>query len=484
LQMLDSWWRDGLDSRVTFTLTPTLCSMLRDPLLMERYTARLRELITLAEQECIRTTLQPQFQAIAEFYFQRLSQVLEYFEHEHGDLVNPFKRCQDRAQIDIVTSAATHAVLPLLIDDRPALRAQLLVAHDHYVSCFGRKPRGIWLPECAYAEGLDTALSEAELQWFAVDTHGLLYATPQPLHAVFAPVLTPAGPVAFGRDVESARQVWSRHEGYPGDPRYREFYRDIGHDLEFDYIRPYLPGTEHRGFTGIKYFRITGGHAPKEPYSRTEALRAAEGHAEHFLDSRAAQFKRLAKVVGDAPLVLALYDAELFGHWWYEGPEFLDAVVRKAASSQALFQIRTPADFLAGSPMLQVAQPAASSWGEGGHLGMWLNEKNEWAFRAVKRAQQGMHHLANSFTKPDALQTRALQQAARELLLAQASDWTFMLRTGTSPEYATRNIKGHLSRFTRLEEQLLGNSIDEDTLLLVENSDNIFPDIRFEYWRT
>jgi len=96
LQMLDSWWRDGLDSRVTFTLTPTLCSMLRDPLLMERYTARLRELITLAEQECIRTTLQPQFQAIAEFYFQRLSQVLEYFEHEHGDLVNPFKRCQDR----------------------------------------------------------------------------------------------------------------------------------------------------------------------------------------------------------------------------------------------------------------------------------------------------------------------------------------------------------------------------------------------------
>src|SRR5262249_38155383 len=153
--------------------------------------------------------------------------------------VNEFKKFQDAGLLEIITSAATHALLPLLANHEPSLRAQILVARDHYVSCFGCEPRGIWLPECAYTNGLENILKEANLRWFITETHGILRARPRPRYSIFAPILTPNGIAAFGRDQHSARQVWSRDEGYPGAQRYRDFYRDIGFDLDLDYLKPY-----------------------------------------------------------------------------------------------------------------------------------------------------------------------------------------------------------------------------------------------------
>ena len=135
------------------------------------------------------------------------------------------------------------------------------MARDHYRACFGCDPRGIWLPECAYVESLEDVLQEANLRWFVTDTHGILHAQPRPRYATFAPIFTPNGIAAFGRDPDCSRQVWSRHAGYPGDPRYRDFYRDIGFDLDLDYVKPHLPAPAQRGFTGLKYYRITGSTA-------------------------------------------------------------------------------------------------------------------------------------------------------------------------------------------------------------------------------
>src|SRR5436189_255496 len=130
--------------------------------------------------------------------------------------------------IQIITCADTHALLPLLARHPPSIRAQILTARDHYRSCFGRDPRGIWLPECAYTAGVEKVVQEANIRWFITDTHGVLHANPRPRFGVFAPIFTPNGIAAFGRDLDSAKQVWSRLEGYPGDPCYRDFYRDIG----------------------------------------------------------------------------------------------------------------------------------------------------------------------------------------------------------------------------------------------------------------
>ncbi len=482
LQLLQRWQRDGLQPRITLTLTPTLCSMLQDPLLQQRYERHLKELLDLAEKEIHRTRWEKPLQEVAQFYHDRFTAVRATYTGCGRDLISGFRQFQEAGVLEIITCSATHALLPLLADHQPSLRAQVLVGRDHYRSCFGRDPSGIWLPECAWAERLEDALHEANLRWFITDTHGILHARPRPRYATFAPVFTPKGIAAFGRDPDSSRQVWSRQAGYPGDPRYREFYRDIGFDLDLDYIKPHLPAPDRRGFTGLKYHRITGSTAAKQPYDRAAAMRAAEEHAGHFLEARLAQFRRLAEVMDRPAIVVAPYDAELFGHWWYEGPEFLDFLVRKACRDQTLFELITPSEFLRRHPTHQVATPAASSWGEGGYWRVWLNEKNEWIYPHLRIAQERMTELVHRWPQPDALQERMLKQAARELLLAQARDWPFILRSGTSSGYARKRVKEHLLRFTRAYEQLIAGQLEPEWLQQVEWRDNLFPTINYRYW--
>jgi 1,4-alpha-glucan branching enzyme len=490
LQVLEGWTRSGMRAPIVVTLSPTLCSMLRDPLLQSRYCRYLEALIDLADKETHRTLWEKSFHELAEFYLQRFRRIRELYESFEGDLVGAFRKLQDGGQLEIITCAATHAVLPLLADHWPSLRAQVLVARDYYRDCFGRDPEGIWLPECAYVPALEPVLAGADLRWFITETHGILQANPPPRYGICAPILTPNGLAAFGRDPTSAKQLWSRHEGYPGDPRYRDFYRDLGFDADLDYLRPFLSSLDQRSFTGIKYHRITGQGGDKAVYERNLALAAADDHADHFLAARVDQIGRLAEVMNRPPLVVCPYDAELFGHWWYEGIEFLDWFVRKAYFDQQAFQFITPGQFLRRNPTHQVATPAASSWGEEGYWSVWLNEKNEWIFPHLRVAQERMTRLARQFggtdqrgaDAPDPLQERALQQAARELLLAQSSDWPFILRTGTSPEYARHRVTEHLLRFSRIYEQLMGSQVDAAWLTRIESQDNIFPMINYHYF--
>ena len=482
LDVMNGWQRDGLNARLTMTLSPTLCSMLRDPLLQDRYTRHLEGLLSLAENEIHRTHWDRTCRELARMYHHRFTSVRNTYLACGRDLVGAFRKLQEHGRLEIITTAATHALLPLLGNHPPAVRAQILVARDHYRDCFGCDPRGIWLPECAYFEGVEAALQEANLRWFVVDTHGLLHARPRPRHGVVAPIFTPNGIAAFGRDFDSSRQVWSKHVGYPGDPRYRDFYRDIGFDLDFDYVKPHLPSPDHRGFTGLKYFRITGGTADKQVYDRGAALRAAAEHAGHFLEARMAQIRQLTGVLDQPPLLVAPYDAELFGHWWYEGPEFLDAFVRKARCHQNLLELITPEEYLRRHPTHQIATPSPSSWGEAGHYRVWLNEHNEWIYPHLQVAQERMSALARRSTRLDALEERALKQAARELLLAQASDWAFMLRSGASREYARQRVKAHLLRFSALQDQLTHSRVDEMGLREIEQRDNLFPELQCGYW--
>jgi 1,4-alpha-glucan branching enzyme len=182
------------------------------------------------------------------------------------------------------------------------------------------------------------------------------------------------------------------------------------------------------------------------------------------------------------PLLVAPYDTELFGHWWYEGPEFLDLFVRKACCDQNVFSLTTPGEYLHQHPTQQVARPSASSWGEEGYWRAWLNESNEWIYPHLQIAQERMTDLARRFPQSDPLAQRALNQAARELMLAQASDWPFILRTNTSPEYARRRVKEHLLHFIALHEQLTATGIDEPWLREIESRNNLFPHLDYRVW--
>jgi 1,4-alpha-glucan branching enzyme len=481
LEVLEGWERDGMETTLTICLSPTLCAMLRDPLLQERYVRHLGALIELADKEVHRTCWDRPYHGLAVGYHERFERGCARYEACDRDLVGAFGKLQDAGRIEIITTAATHALLPLMAGHLSSVRAQILTARDHYRECFGRDPRGIWLPECAYVDGVERILQEANIRWFITDTHGVLHARPRPRFGVFAPVFTENGIAAFGRDLDSAKQVWSKHEGYPGDARYRDFYRDIGFDLDFDYVRPYLP-SDVRTFTGIKYHAITGGTGEKLVYDRGAALDIAAHHAQHFLEARMAQISRLAQIMDRPPLIVAPYDAELFGHWWYEGPEFLDYFVRKAYYDQKVFKLTTPHEYLKEHPTQQVAQPSASSWGEEGYWKVWLNERNEWILPHLDVAQRRMAELVRKFPQPNGLTGRALKQAARELLLAQSSDWPFILRTGTSPDYARRRVKDHLLRFISLHEQLTQTRVDEAWLTQIESRDNLFANVNPGYW--
>jgi 1,4-alpha-glucan branching enzyme len=482
IQIMDGWLRDGMETRLTLTLSPTLCSMLLDPLLQDRYQRHLEGLIELAHKEIHRTHWDKDAQPLAWMYHHRFSNTRDTWLAYGRNIVGAFRKFQERGRLEIITCAATHAVLPLLAAHPQSIRAQILVARDHYRACFGCDPRGIWLPECAYVDGVENFLQEANIRWFIMDTHGLLHARPRPRYGVFAPVFTPNCIAAFGRDLDSARQVWSKHEGYPGDINYRDFYRDIGFDLDFDYVKPYLPDVSQRGFTGIKYHRITGDAPEKQVYQREPALRMAAEHAGHFLNARIGQIQHLASIMDRPPLLVSPYDAELFGHWWYEGPEFLDYFVRKLTYDQQVIRLVTPHEYLGKHPTQQIARPGASSWGSEGYWNVWLNETNEWIQPHLHVAQERMTALARKFPSAEGLKLRALKQAGRELLLAQASDWPFILRTGTSPDYARKRVKDHLLRFIALHEQLTMTRVDEAWLTRIESMDNLFPDIDYRYW--
>jgi len=478
LNVLDSLVRDGVPFALTLSLTPTLCSMLRDPLLMERYGRYLEAALALAAREPDRD---PAIAAQARFYHERLSACQHwFFQRWQGDLVSAFESFAERGVLEIITCAATHGFLPLMEPSPEAMRAQILVARDHYRECFGRDPEGIWLPECGYAAGLESLLAEANLRWFVTDAHGLLFGNPRPRYAIYAPCFTPAGPAVFGRDRESSRQVWSAEEGYPGDPVYRDFYRDIGFDLPQEALAGFLPPGAPRRFTGLKYHRITGPGPQKELYHRPWAMEAADRHAAHFVEARARQFAALPETI--EPIIVAPFDAELFGHWWFEGPEFLDLVIRKAAARNA-FTLTTPGRHLARHPRQQMLVPSASSWGHKGYWEVWLDEANAWVYPHLHAAARRMTEMANRHREaPSAPVAETLRQMARELLLAQASDWAFLMKTGTAREYATRRTREHLLRFTRLYDGLREGRVDEAFLAHCRERDNLFPNLDWRYY--
>jgi 1,4-alpha-glucan branching enzyme len=248
LQMMQRLVSAGVPFKLTMSITPTLCSMLQDRLLRERYVRHLDLLIDLARREQSRNRDHSKLRELAGFYFELFSENRRFFVDERRyDLLSVFRELGQTGSLEIIASAATHGLLPILQQQSPqAARAQVLIGRDVYVDLFGAEPSGFWLPECAYAPDLESVLQEANIRWFILDAHGLVFGQPRPVRSIYAPCYTPAGPAIFARDRDSSRQVWSAHEGYPGDPIYREFYRDAGFDLPMEHLGPIARGQRTR----------------------------------------------------------------------------------------------------------------------------------------------------------------------------------------------------------------------------------------------
>jgi 1,4-alpha-glucan branching enzyme len=483
LEVFQNLVRDGVNFRITMSMSPPLVSMLRDDLLKTRAANYLDRLLTLGEQEHRRVAGDPTYRKIVEFYIERFTRLKKLYDGIEGDIVGAYRRLQDDGFIEIVTVGATHGYLPAIREPK-AKRAQIQVAVDSYHEHFGRYPRGIWLAECGYTDGVEDLLAEAGIRYFFVDAHGLLCGRPRPPYGTHAPVYTRAGVAAFGRDMESSKQVWSADEGYPGDGDYRDFYRDVGFDRPLDEILPFIHPDGIRLHTGFKYHRVTGrvDLAHKQPYDPGRARERAAQHAGNFLFNRQNQLRHLAANMDRPPIIVSPYDAELYGHWWFEGPLFLDFLFRKIHFDQDEVRLSTPAEYLGDNPVNAVCDVSPSSWGDGGFSAVWIDGTNDWIYRHQHRCEARMIELAASHHHPTELQRRVLKQAARELLLLQSSDWAFILKTQTAMGYAIARVKAHIARFRRLDRELTSGTIDEGWLADLERRDNIFPNVDHLTW--
>ncbi len=476
----------GVNFRITVSFSGSLISMLTNDLLKERIYNKLKKSLKLAEMELERTKKEsPEFFPAAQMYYNLFSDNLKLFEELNGDILKGYKMLAESGYIELMSANATHAFSPLIAIDRAgeiAIKNQIEIAVRTFQDYFGWTPKGMWLPECAYARNIDKFLLENGIKYTILEYHGILYGEPYPVYGTFMPYETPEGLVVFGRDFESSKQVWSAKEGYPGDFDYREFYRDIGYDLPMDYIREFIHESGLRKDTGIKYYRITGVNVPlsdKQPYIPKNARAKASTHAGNFIFNREKQIEYWYHTINrDQPLVItAPYDAELFGHWWFEGPLFLEDVFRKLheANSKVVGSI-TPSEYLERwGDSLEELSPNPSSWGWKGYYEVWLNGSNDYIYRHLHIAANEMVKIATEYAdKADKLTESALNQAVRELLQAQCSDWPFIMFTGTVVQYARDRFRKHITNFWKLINAVKEGTVTEELVKEIHDSNPAF----------
>ncbi len=460
---------EGVDFKLSMDISPTLCNMMRCPLLQEEFLRYVEGLINLARAEIERVRREaPAFEAAAWMHLKRFEEARELFLRYGRDLTQAFKKFQDLGKLEISTCAATHGFLPFYTPYPAAIRAQIETAVRDYEKVFGRPPVGIWLPECAYVPGLEKYLEEYGLRYFFAETHTVLNGDSAAEFGVHAPVFVRGSQVAvFGRDPETGKQVWSADEGYPGDPDYLDFHIKGG---------------------PFRYCRVTNRYSlQKEPYNPDWARAKAAQHAQHFMESRNFRFEYIKGWFWKKPLSVATYDAELFGHHWFEGPLFIYFLLKKLYYDQNQTELITPADYLKRYPTNQEILPPPSSWGDKGSFDKWMYGSVSWMYRHVHEAIEALVALAQKAPAEDQLLAEILAQAGREVLWAMNSDLAFVISNGHFVDKMKEFFFEALERFWQLhdlaQKRLAGEPVSEERLRQLLFTRPIFREHDWRVWQ-
>ncbi|HEV7396461.1 MAG TPA: 1,4-alpha-glucan branching protein domain-containing protein [Pyrinomonadaceae bacterium] len=464
------------DFKITFSLSPPLMEMLADDLLSFRFSRYLDDRIALSKEEMRRLGHDPRSLALAQSYYQRFVATKKLFEQRwHCDLLSAFRYLRESGRVEIITSCATHAYLPLWEHFPKIIRLQIQLGIREFRNVFDEDPKGFWLPECGFFPGLDEVLHREGIRYFFLDAHGLLNGDPRPLFREYAPIHCPSGVATFGRDWQSHDLVWLRDKGYPGDPCYRDFDQDIGFELDLEYLVPFTHSLQ-RVPTGIKYSRA-GTDGVKDVYDPMAAKARCEEHANHFVDACHRQIKQLRSQLGKEPVIAALFDTEHFGHWWHEGAAWLDLVLRKLSVEHSTIKLVTARDYLKTHVTNQVVTPSTSSWGYQGYSETWLMGRNHWIYPALYEKIEIIDRFVQSHAISPGLQRDALNQYFRELLLAQSSDWAFMMHAESNQAYAEKKVRAHIENMTSLYHQISQNAVDSGWLHDLQNKNKIFMNV-------
>ena len=483
-QLLNMFWRlesDKIDFRVTLSLTPSLLSMMQTPLLQKRAARHIDECIALATRERDNSRGKPWYNTI-EQTLHRFWIAKTVFDAYEGDLTRGYRDFQNMGKVEIITCAATHMILPLFKHIPVAANAEIKTGVKQYERVFGRPPRGFWLPENAFTPGIDRFLADHGIKWTLVSANGINAGDTRSFFGTDAPVISPAGVAFFGIDEETRASVWSREGGYPGHPNYKEWYRDLGYEAEWDYLPEYFRTANVRRNTGIKYYRITkkgGGLGDKDYYNPMWAEGTVNEQAGQFVYYRGVKADHVLRATNRKAMVVSAYDAELFGHWWEEGPMWIESVFKKLLYDQQEVRPVTPSEYLGEHKHHQRMMPGAGSWGKKDYFQTWVDgrsyQPNCWVYRHMYRLSQQVTELAAKYKNTEnPILTRALNQAVRELFLAISSDWGFLIETGQAVRYSELRITVHAARTRELLRQIENDCIDMTYLCTLETADCIF----------
>lgn len=476
LRMMFKLKNDKMKFRLTFSLSPTLCAMLQDELLKERFVAYMQSRIELGQKEIERTANIPEENRLARMYKENAEENLEFYQDFcNSNILAAFNTLSNEGYIELITTAATHAYLPNYKEEKVAVNAQIEAGITNHFRTFDKLPDGFWLPECGYYPGLEVLLKRSNIKWTSLASHALFLAEEPVKYGNYAPVKCKNGLYCFARDQYLTSLVWSATEGYPCDKEYREFYRDIGYDLEWDYVQPYVHEPHVRVFTGYKYWAVTGQTADKDHYRPELGFDKAKLHAQDFISQVENIGSSLKGKMDIDPVYTLSFDAELFGHWWYEGVQWLENVIRFGNKNKNIDFI-TSSDYIKKGYDIQTLTPAFSSWGEGGHSQVWLdNATNLWIQRYTIKSVKRMAEIAKRFPQQKSLKQRFLNQAARETLLIMSSDWPFIMHNHTSEGYADKRIKSHVQNLNLVYDNMCKNAVNTEWLVNAERRNNIFP---------
>ncbi|GGA74993.1 1,4-alpha-glucan-branching protein [Edaphobacter acidisoli] len=525
LRVLKNLERDQIRFNCNLNLSPILLEQLAHPVFKAEFPNYLtRKIVAAREDEAFFIQSgEAHLAEIARFWHRFFSEALEDFNEFDHDLIKAFRHFNDTGLINIITCGATHGYMPLLGTDE-SVRAQVRTAVDTHVRHIGRRPRGIWAPECGYRPagywhypvacadgttpaafdriGVEQALSESGIEFFFVDTHLVEESvrTPSPYQLLDGSVPTDAeieqmmhkahrslyqpyyvdGPydkryatTIFPRDPRTGVQVWSGDSGYPGDGVYLDFHKKR------------WPG-------GHRYWRVTGPKVDmgdKQPYDPQQAAERVKAHASHFVhlvhEALQSGFKDEVP-----PILCAPFDAELFGHWWFEGPMWLEAIARTVYSYPTGIEMTSCAEYLDRYPRAGFIAMHEGSWGAEGTNHVWMNPETSWTWTHIYPAELYTREVATTgHWASSSLGKRIAQQLCRELLLLESSDWQFLITTGAARDYAEIRFLTHNDQFNEVKaiwqtfESTGSITPEQETRLAeIETRDNVFPDIDPELW--
>lgn len=469
---------DHVPFRLSLAISPILCHLLNDEHLRQKYLSYIDKQIEFGRQELERTADNSELNKLAQNYYnQILDRRITYTERYEKNLLKAINYYRQKGKVEVLATCATHAFLPFISHNCESLQAQMETPSSIYRRHFGGSPQGFWLPELGWTSAMESYLRDYNYSYTIVDSHGLLLADPLPVKGCFYPVKTPNGTIILARDLYALRDI----EKISDCGLYRNNDRDAGYELPSEIVSPFLSAEGGRSRTGYTYWTRSNDQGIYNPQAASD--RVIEQTRE-FLEKTITRLREASKYMDETPISLYADSLDNFGRFWHEGPQFIEALFRMASGYRDI-KFVCPSEFIFKQNLssFQVVSPEFSSSGTNGYAETWLDISNDWIYRHLFRAMERMTELAERFPDDTGLKERALNQAAREILLAQSSDWSSLLYKQDSTEFARNHAENSLRNFTTIYEALGSNYLSTEWLTKLERKNNIFPNINYRIFR-